>query len=141
MPPTGAVRIDRDIEASEPGGCPFLDRREGAEKSRHFADWYSLSPYPTALYFSRYSLISLQPSRWQARATIAIAIEALREVVENSDYVIELYRAQTISLNYFGDTIIPSIGDILYTAFGFAKDAPITLDLSAERWARRISAT
>ena len=55
----------------------------------------------------------------RTRATAAIAIEALWEVVENTPFVIQRYRAETISLHYFGDSIMNSMCDILMCLAGF----------------------
>ena len=52
------------------------------------------------------------------RLVIAIAFEGLWEVLENSNLVIERYRAATASLGYRGDTVINSMGDMLCCAVG-----------------------
>jgi hypothetical protein len=53
------------------------------------------------------------------RLTLAISLEALWEVLENSNFVIQRYREATLALGYQGDTIINSLGDILLCAAGF----------------------
>ncbi len=58
------------------------------------------------------------PLAW--RLVLAIVIESTWEVVENTNYVINRYREATISLDYFGDSIINSIADILCCGLGFA---------------------
>lgn len=57
------------------------------------------------------------PLGW--RMLIAITVESTWEVAENSAYVIQRYREATISLDYFGDSIINSLSDILCCATGF----------------------
>ena len=57
------------------------------------------------------------PLHW--RLVIALAIEGSWEVVENTDYVINRYREATISLNYYGDSILNSLSDILCCGLGF----------------------
>ena len=46
-------------------------------------------------------------------------IESSWEIAENSTYVINRYREVTISLDYFGDSIINSMSDIVCCATGF----------------------
>ncbi|MBI4489727.1 MAG: DUF2585 family protein [Deltaproteobacteria bacterium] len=53
------------------------------------------------------------------RGVLAVGAEAAFEVFENTDAVINRYRETTISLNYYGDSVINSIGDILAFALGF----------------------
>jgi hypothetical protein len=57
------------------------------------------------------------PLAW--RLVIAIAIESSWEVAENTSYVIERYREATLSLDYFGDSVINSLSDIVCCAGGF----------------------
>jgi hypothetical protein len=54
------------------------------------------------------------------RLFVAVFVESSWEIAENSSYVIERYREETISLSYFGDSIINSISDIACCATGFA---------------------
>lgn len=46
-------------------------------------------------------------------------MEALWEVLENSEYVINRYREATAALGYHGDTVVNSLGDIASCAVGF----------------------
>ena len=55
-------------------------------------------------------------SSW--KFALVLALVELWEVIENSSYVIERYRAQTISLGYTGDTIVNSLGDLIACAIG-----------------------
>ena len=57
------------------------------------------------------------PVGW--RFAIAVAIEAVWEIIENSDAIIERYRSVTISLDYYGDSVINSVADIGAMAVGF----------------------
>ncbi len=50
---------------------------------------------------------------------VAVVGESLWELLENSKYVIEKYRENTASLEYFGDSIANSVGDVIACIAGF----------------------
>lgn len=56
------------------------------------------------------------PTVW--RLCIAVGMEAVWEVFENSTYVIQRYRDATASLGYQGDTVFNSMGDIVCCGVG-----------------------
>jgi hypothetical protein len=62
-------------------------------------------------------LFKRMPMAW--RLVLAVLVESSWEVAENSTFVINRYRAETISLDYFGDSIINSLADITCCALGF----------------------
>ena len=53
------------------------------------------------------------------RFLIATVAEVSWEILENSNFIIEKYRANTASYDYFGDSIANSIADVAACAFGF----------------------
>src|SRR5262249_23881327 len=50
---------------------------------------------------------------------LAVVAGTLWEVFENSNFIIQRYRAETASLGYEGDTIVNSLGDVLCAIVGF----------------------
>ncbi len=91
-----------------------------SENSQHISDWYT--PSHVIHGFAFYGLLWLIGRRWPIglRLVLAIAIEAGWEIFENTDLVINRYREVTISLDYYGDSVLNSVCDILAMVAGFA---------------------
>lgn len=90
-----------------------------SHNSQHLLDPYALTHLLHGVAFA--GLLWLLPPRCPpiGRFTLACLLEAAWEILENSPTVIERYRTATISLDYYGDSIINSIGDLAACMAGF----------------------
>jgi hypothetical protein len=107
-----------------------------SENSQHISDWYSFSHiiHGFLFYGGAWALCRLAGLRmhlgWALLA--AIVIESGWEILENTDMIINRYREATISLDYFGDSILNSVSDIVMMIIGFffARFSPVWLTVT-----------
>ena len=99
-----------------------------SHNSQHLVDPYSFSHFQHGLAFYLVLWLLLRHRldvAWRGVATVGL--EALWEIFENTPFTIERYRAGTISLDYYGDSITNSLGDLASCALGylFAATLPV----------------
>lgn len=89
------------------------------QNSQQIADPYTFTHVIHGVGF--YALLRLVPAPLTlgTRVIAALSAESAWEVFENSDLVINRYRTATLSLDYYGDSVINSVFDIFVAMLGF----------------------
>ena len=105
-----------------------------AENSQHLSDWYTFSHVIHGFGFYWLTWLIGRRFGWSLglRLVIAVFVEASWEVLENTPMVIDRYRATTIALDYYGDSILNSVADTAAMAFGFflAARLPVAVTIA-----------
>jgi hypothetical protein len=98
----------------------WVGARDSPKTSQMLSDWYSLSHVVHGFLF--YAFLSLLMRRWPVRLRFlaAVMLEASWEVLENTPFVIDRYRATTAAIGYSGDSVLNSMSDICMMVIGFA---------------------
>ncbi len=117
-----------------------------SHNSQYLFDPYTFSHFTHGILLYGLVWLVARNSSIGLRTVMAITIESVWEGVENTDMVIQRYRAATISQHYYGDSVMNSMCDILACIVGITLAAilprrvtillVIALELGLTLWIR-----
>lgn len=98
---------------------------ESPENSQQISDWYSFSHMIHGMLFYGAAHVLWRilgvgwrlPARWAL--ALAVLVEGVWEILENSPIIIDRYRSVTVSWGYSGDSVLNSASDIGFMVLGF----------------------
>ena len=102
------------------------------QNSQQILDPYSFTHVVHGAAFYGLSRIVMRGAAAGPAAIFAVTLEAAWEVYENTNTVIDRYRAETVSLGYYGDSMLNSFFDIATCMLGFflARRGPASITVA-----------
>ncbi|MEO6214076.1 MAG: DUF2585 domain-containing protein [Vicinamibacterales bacterium] len=102
-----------------------------SDNSQHLSDWYTFSHIIHGFGFYPLFWLAGRHAGWPVglRLVLAVALESGWEILENTPLIINRYRAQTIALDYYGDSVLNSLADIAAMALGFVLGSRLPVRL------------
>lgn len=103
----------------------------GPETSQHLTDWYTTSHFLHGLAFYAILRLLAPKAPFWLSLSLAVGLEAIWEIAENTPMVIDRYRQGALAEGYFGDSVVNSLADTVAAIVGFlfARTAPAWLSL------------
>lgn len=89
------------------------------QNSQQLADAYTFSHLIHGALFYGITYVTMRRASFATRLIAALTLEGAWEAYENTDTVINRYRAATIALGYYGDSVLNSVADIVACLLGF----------------------
>lgn len=107
--------------------CGYVEFWHGTVRdsgnSQHLTDWYTPSHVIHGfLFYMGAWLIGVlrgRPLPLGVAFLLALGVECAWEILENTPLIIDRYRATNIALDYYGDSVVNSVSDILMMIAGF----------------------
>jgi len=140
--------MGRDLWCREGGLSPWSWDIWSPHNSQHLLDPYSFTHMQHGLVVFAILWLLFRGRRASLSLLLALSAEAAWEVFENTNFVIDSYRESTIALNYYGDSVLNSVADVVAFVLGYCAAAvlpgrvSVTIFLATEAalvWAIRDS--
>ena len=97
---------------------PWSGDIKSSENSQQLFDPYTFTHVLHGFIFLGIAVLLMPQASAAWQFVAALSAEGIWEVIENTRWVIDRYRAETISLGYTGDTVLNSFGDMGACALG-----------------------